>query len=61
MTPANDAAATIYRGFDIKPHQDGGICWIDERGFTHGPLDGEEEAQNEIDAHKRAQRQAASQ
>ncbi len=26
---------TIYRGYDIKPHANGGFYWTDERGFDH--------------------------
>lgn len=28
---AND----LYRGYEIKPHRNGGFYWTDERGFDH--------------------------
>lgn len=28
---AND----LYRGYEIKPHVNGGFYWTDERGFDH--------------------------
>lgn len=28
---AND----LYRGYEIKPHINGGFYWTDERGFDH--------------------------
>lgn len=25
----------LYRGYEIKPHANGGFYWTDERGFGH--------------------------
>ena len=62
---------TIYRGYDIKSHANGGFYWTDERGFDHtGDITDmathiearvcrfktEEDVMNDIDRHKRMMR-----
>jgi hypothetical protein len=51
---------TIYRSYDIVPHEAGGFTWTDERNFTHYaegvtkvPYVTEEAAMNDIDQYKR--------
>jgi hypothetical protein len=58
---------TIYRGYDIKAHPEGGFTWTDERGFEHFALDDrrvgyetEDKAQDAIDAYKRHMRNAGA-
>lgn len=59
---------TIYRGYEIKTHANGGFYWTDERNFDHtgnvldiaSPIEQrtdcfatEEKAMDSIDAYKR--------
>lgn len=63
-----------YRGYDIKPHANGGFYWTDERGFDHtgsmldsathidartGCYPTADDAMDSIDAYKRAMRDAS--
>lgn len=68
---AND----LYRGYEIKPHPNGGFYWTDERGFDHtgNPLDAAthidsragcfptaDKAMDDIDAYKRNLKRGAA-
>ena len=66
---AND----LYRGYEIKPHVNGGFYWTDERGFDHtgnildsathidsrkGCFATSDKAMDDIDSYKRNMRNA---
>lgn len=42
-------AGDLYRGYEIKPHANGGFYWTDERGFDH--FDGIMQIATPRDAH----------